>query len=150
MTGLDTPFPGPARSRSEAAFSVTTISQLSSMTGVTLRALRHYEAEGLLQPFRAQNGGRLYSAGQCEVAWRIVMLRQAGLSLAMIRQHLSTDRKGQDPALLTRTLESRLAEVEVEAARLRRLIASASGGQFGVTPLPRDLSPIRPTTAIAS
>lgn len=61
------------------------IAQLCEAVGVTPRALRHYEAIGLLNANRGRRGERVFTAEQCERARRIVLLRRLNLSTADIR-----------------------------------------------------------------
>ncbi|PHR16608.1 MAG: MerR family transcriptional regulator [Sphingopyxis sp.] len=61
-----------------------TINELVRRTGLTSRALRFYEARGLLSPLRTGSGRRLYSAAQIERIHQIVTLKKAGLSLSQI------------------------------------------------------------------
>ncbi|MEO8456117.1 MAG: MerR family transcriptional regulator [Sphingomicrobium sp.] len=53
-------------------------------TGLTSRALRFYEARGLLKPLRTYSGRRLYGRGELERIQQILALKRAGLSLAQI------------------------------------------------------------------
>lgn len=71
---------------------IVSISRLAAMTGVTPRALRHYEACDLLRPARTRTGGRRYSADQVAIAQTIVLLRSLGLSIPAIRE-LTDDRR---------------------------------------------------------
>src|SRR5256885_17192290 len=52
--------------------------------GLTSRALRFYEARGLLKPVRTYSGRRLYGRGELERIQQILALKRAGLSLAQI------------------------------------------------------------------
>lgn len=61
------------------------IGQVVSRTGLTERALRHYEDEGLIAPDRSAAGQRLYSATDLAAIATISVLRRAGFSLAEIR-----------------------------------------------------------------
>lgn len=60
------------------------IAQVARRTGLTARALRHYEARGLLRPGRSASGRRLYGAGDLERIAHILTLKRAGLGLAQI------------------------------------------------------------------
>src|SRR3954451_23241643 len=67
------------------------IRDVAKRTGLTSRALRFYEARGLLSPLRTYSGRRLYGRGELERIQQILALKRAGLSLAQIgncaRQH---------------------------------------------------------------
>lgn len=65
--------------------AVVSISRLSAMTGVTARALRHYEQVGLIQPHRTAHGVRLFTPDQCERASLIVLLRRCDVAIEDIR-----------------------------------------------------------------
>jgi MerR family transcriptional regulator, thiopeptide resistance regulator len=64
------------------------IAEVARLTGLTARALRFYEARGLVAPLRTASGRRIY--GQVELArlHQLLALKRAGLSLARIRQLL--------------------------------------------------------------
>lgn len=60
-----------------------TISELASYAGVTVRAVRHYHAKGLLpEPHRDHSGYRGYDAGAVVELIRIRTLAEAGVPLA--------------------------------------------------------------------
>jgi DNA-binding transcriptional MerR regulator len=64
-----------------------TISDLAAEFGVTARALRFYEDEGLLAPHR-HGQARIYTkADRARLAW-ILRARRVGLSLAEVRELL--------------------------------------------------------------
>ncbi len=60
------------------------IRDVARRTGLTSRALRFYEARGLLKPLRTYSGRRLYGRGELERIQQILALKRAGLSLAQI------------------------------------------------------------------
>ena len=60
------------------------IRDVARRTGLTSRALRFYEARGLLKPLRTYNGRRFYGRGELERIQHILALKRAGLSLAQI------------------------------------------------------------------
>src|SRR4030095_10616149 len=60
------------------------IRDVAKRTGLTSRALRFYEARGLLKPLRTYSGRRLYGRGGLERIPQILALKRAGLSLAQI------------------------------------------------------------------
>jgi MerR family transcriptional regulator, thiopeptide resistance regulator len=61
------------------------IDEVVRRTGLTSRALRFYEAKGLVAPLRTASGRRIF--GQAELArlHHIVVLKSAGLSLSQMR-----------------------------------------------------------------
>ena len=72
------------------------IGELAKRTGVSIRMLRYYEAEGLLKPTRATNGYRHYGQGEIRTVERIKLLGSAGMTLATIKQFLPCVR-GEGP-----------------------------------------------------
>lgn len=89
------------------------IATITRRTGLTSRALRHYEARELLQPMRAASGRRLYGAAELERIHQIITLKRAGLTLEAIGTVL--DRGQHDLAQL---IDAQIATVEAEADRL--------------------------------
>ncbi|MGH8258425.1 MAG: MerR family transcriptional regulator [Steroidobacteraceae bacterium] len=103
--------------------------ECAARTGLTTRALRVYEEQGLVAPQRSLGGWRQYGAAELIRLNRITLLKAAGLTLAQIATLLGAE--GPQPAipdLLTQQLDSwrgRKADAErglqiVEAA-LERL-----------------------------
>ena len=87
------------------------------LTGLTSRALRFYEARGLVQPLRTYSGRRLYGAGELERINQIVALKRAGLTLAQIGA-LTLGRKLDLGALIDAQLAALDAKrTELEEAR---------------------------------
>ncbi|MFD0200489.1 MULTISPECIES: MerR family transcriptional regulator [Saccharothrix] len=60
------------------------IGELSRRTGVSERALRYYEEQGLLRPQRRPSGYRVYGDADVAAVRRIRVLLAAGLTLAQI------------------------------------------------------------------
>lgn len=76
-----------------------TIGQLAKRTGMSVRALRHYDEIGLLSPLRRTDSGyRLYVGEDIRRLHRIKTLRQLGFSLPEIKDLL--DRAGASPRQL--------------------------------------------------
>ncbi|MEI6485363.1 MAG: MerR family transcriptional regulator [Sphingomonadales bacterium] len=92
-------------------------------TGLTARALRFYEARGLVTPLRTDSGRRLYDAAALERVHRIVALKKAGLSLGDIKRLF--DRKPVDLAALLAAQRTRLAEQASEVSAAIALIDTA-------------------------
>ena len=82
-------------------------------TGLTVRALRVYEREGLIKPSRTPKGWRTYGPAELERLNVIAVFKSLGLSLAQIRAVL------EGTAL---TLESVL-RMQVDSLRNRRNVA---------------------------
>jgi DNA-binding transcriptional MerR regulator len=100
------------------------IGDFARLGGVTVRALRHYEARGLLAPAAvdAETGYRLYRTEQLEALDRVVALRDLGFSLKEARELLEGGPDAVE-ARLSRHRHRLAAEVQRQTARLRRLIA---------------------------
>ncbi|BAL79371.1 MerR family transcriptional regulator [Bradyrhizobium cosmicum] len=73
------------------------IGELARRTGVSIRMLRYYEAEGLLAPMRTAAGYRDYGPADEETVRRIKMLGAAGMTLETIQRLLPCVRNN-DPA----------------------------------------------------
>jgi DNA-binding transcriptional MerR regulator len=96
------------------------IGELAAATGLTVRALHHYDEIGLLVPSeRTDAGHRLYSEQDVQRLYLIVTLRELGMPLRAIAEHLEG---GVDVGA---TIESHVAQVErqfdAQASLLRRL-----------------------------
>ncbi|MEA2451321.1 MAG: MerR family transcriptional regulator, thiopeptide resistance regulator [Actinomycetota bacterium] len=67
------------------------IGELAEATGVTVRTLHHYDDIGLLAPAeRSDSGHRLYGRDEVQRLYRIVALRQLGMSLDDIKGVLAS------------------------------------------------------------
>ncbi|MEU0493131.1 MerR family transcriptional regulator [Nocardiopsis sp. NPDC006139] len=85
---------GPATTAQETG-PMLTIGELASYAGVTVRAVRHYHAEGLLaEPERDRSGYRRYGADAVIELIRIRTLARAGVPLSRVRELLRADREG--------------------------------------------------------
>lgn len=58
--------------------------QLATATGVTIRAMRLYERQGLITPERDRNGWRVYGPDAVARLYHILSLKRIGLSLAQV------------------------------------------------------------------
>ena len=64
------------------------IGELSRLTGVSVRALRYYEEEGLIRSVRSANGYRDFPDSAVEAVQRIRDLIECGLPTRIIRDIL--------------------------------------------------------------
>lgn len=99
------------------------IDEVARRTGLTSRALRFYEARGLITPLRTGAGRRWFGTEELERIHRIVALKKAGLSLGDIKKLF--DRRPIDLAALLGAQRSRLAEQAGEIADAISLIDTA-------------------------
>ena len=99
-----------------------TIHDIARETGLTKRAIKFYEEEGLLTVPKAPNGYRSYSPDHARQLREISLYRRLGLSVADIRDLLENG----DRSVLTRVLadkEQELRERRQELEDLRAFIA---------------------------
>ena len=90
--------------------------EFASRTGVTIKALRHYDRLGLLRPARTPAGHRLYSEADRDRLRRVLALKRIGVALIDMRPLLDADRT----TLLGRLATTREALTR-ERERLRRV-----------------------------
>ncbi|MFM6974493.1 MAG: MerR family transcriptional regulator [Agromyces sp.] len=98
--------------------STLSITEVTRITGVSSRTLRHYEAIGLLPSIRAANDYRMYDEAALVRLQRILVLRELGVSLARIASVLDAER---EPA---EALREHAHELRAHRARLTRQIAA--------------------------
>lgn len=93
------------------------VGEIAEATGLTVRALHHYEAIGLVMPTeRTQSGHRLYGLPALERLYRVLTLRALGLPL----DHIRTLVESSSPAL-RETLTEHLALISERAQQHHRL-----------------------------
>lgn len=95
------------------------ITDFSRRAGVSARALRHYEAKGLLEPERTSAGYRVYREGDLATVARIRLMIDAGLSTSVIATYLDCVRVGEGTHHLQMCPTLR-AELDKVADRLDR------------------------------
>ncbi|MGW4059327.1 MerR family transcriptional regulator [Amycolatopsis sp. NPDC004747] len=98
------------------------IGELSKATGVSNRALRYYEQQGLLRSERRPNGYREYDPGSVEVVAFVQDMFHAGLSSDVVREILPCAR-GEHPGGDCAGLVARVREVRDELLRQEHQIA---------------------------
>lgn len=103
------------------------ISQLASYAGVTVRAVRHYHAKGLLpEPDRDRSGYRRYDPTHVVMLIRIRSLADAGVPLARVRELLVAD--DEEFAAAVQAVDRRLRAEIRERQRHRKRIAQLAAG----------------------
>jgi DNA-binding transcriptional MerR regulator len=104
-----------------------TIGQLAAFAGVTIRAVRHYHARGLLpEPERDASGYRRYDVPAVVELIRIRTLAEAGVPLSRVGALLQADPAAfaRSVAEIDRDLASRIAAMQEHR---RRVAALATG-----------------------
>lgn len=100
-----------------------TVKQISTLTGVSIRALHHYDAIGLLKPTQlTASGYRLYDDAAVERLCMIGIYRELGLSLKQIRTILDAPDYDRD-----RILEHQIRLMQEKRDRLQDRISLAKG-----------------------
>jgi DNA-binding transcriptional MerR regulator/predicted lactoylglutathione lyase len=98
------------------------IGELANETGLTVRALHHYDQIGLLKPSQETEGGhRLYSTADVEQLQKIVTLKQLGFSLDKIKEAIVSPQfsLGSATTQLRVEIEKRKADLDDIEFRLR-------------------------------
>ncbi|MCM3882760.1 MerR family transcriptional regulator [Frankia sp. R82] len=106
-----------------------TISQLASYAGVTVRAVRHYHAKGLLpEPERDHSGYRRYDAHAVVELVRIRTLAEAGVPLARVRELLAAGEQEFSAAVadIDRRLRAEIRQLQRHRERIAQLAAGDS------------------------
>jgi DNA-binding transcriptional MerR regulator len=111
-----------------------TIGELASYAGVTVRAVRHYHAKGLMpEPERDHSGYRRYDAGAVVELIRIRTLAEAGVPLARVRELLQAD--GDEFAAAVADIDERLrAEIRERQWHRERIARLAAGDNLALPP----------------
>jgi DNA-binding transcriptional MerR regulator len=98
------------------------IGELAARTGITTRALRFYESQGLLDARRSANGYREYDEDDYRMVNEILTLQAVGLSLEDTRPFVDCLRAGHETgdscADSIEVYQRKLAEVDACLARL--------------------------------
>lgn len=115
--------------KTQAEEASYTVGSLAKLAGVTVRALHHYEDEGLLHPERTASGYRRYGAADVERLQQILLLRSCGLSLGDIRVALDNGDFDFHGVLVNHlaTLRARQKELETLVGTVEKTIASLEG-----------------------
>ena len=111
-----------------------TISQLASYAGVTVRAVRHYHAKGLLpEPERDHSGYRRYDAAAVVQLVKIRTLAEAGVPLS--RVSLLLEAGDEEFAAAVEEIDRRLrAEIRARQRHRERIAQLAAGDNLVLPP----------------
>lgn len=93
------------------------VGELARATGLTIRALHHYDEIGLLVPARTESGHRVYGPQEVERLYRVLALRGVGMALQDIAAALD-----DDGASLVDTVRRHVSAVERDIEQRRRLL----------------------------
>ncbi len=94
------------------------IGEVAAVAKVSIRALRHYDAIGLLRPsFRSEAGYRLYTPADLARLQQVLFFRELGMGLAQIRRIMT------DPAFDTGRALRRQRDLLNEKARHTNALA---------------------------
>ncbi|MDY0959156.1 MerR family transcriptional regulator [Sphingomonas sp. CFBP8993] len=107
------------------------IAEIARATGLSSRALRFYEARGLIRPLRGEGGRRIFGAGELERLHAIVALKRAGFTLAAIGGMLDRPSAALGPmiAAQTRVVEAERAALAETAMLLRSIQSRIDAGE---------------------
>ncbi|WP_329107169.1 heavy metal-responsive transcriptional regulator [Streptomyces sp. NBC_01439] len=113
-----------------------TVGRIAAQTGLSPKAVRLYEANGLIDPpERTAAGYRTYTEDAVPVLGFIRQAQALGLSLKEIKDILDLQRRGEQPCgLVTSLLDQHLADIDRRIADLQALrttlrTARATAGQ---------------------
>jgi DNA-binding transcriptional MerR regulator len=111
-----------------------TISQLASYAGVTVRAVRHYHAKGLLpEPERDHSSYRRYDAAAVVELVKIRTLADAGVPLSRVCELLAAD--DEEFAAAVEDIDRRLrAEIRERQRHRERIAKLAAGDSLALPP----------------
>jgi DNA-binding transcriptional MerR regulator len=111
-----------------------TIGQLAAYAGVTVRAVRHYHAKGLLpEPVRDESGYRRYGASAVVELIRIRTLAEAGVPLSRVQELLAADDDAFTAAI--DDIDDRLrAEIRALQHHRRQVAQLAAGDRLALPP----------------
>jgi DNA-binding transcriptional MerR regulator len=114
-------------------------SQAASRLGVSIKALRLYEQNGLIAPGRTRAGWRAYGPAEMAGAAEIVSLRTLGLSLAQVARVLGGDPGDLDAALAAHAarLHAQSRQIAESLDKVRRLRSDIRRGE---APAPGELA----------
>src|SRR5262245_65583001 len=109
-------------------------SQLATHAGLTVRAVRHYRAKGLLpEPERDSSGYRRYDAAAVVELIRIRTLADAGVPLSRVQKLLTAEEDEFTAAIeeIDRRLRTEIRERQHHRARVAQL---AAGDRLALPP----------------
>lgn len=98
------------------------IGDVAGMLGTSIRSIRFYEEEGLLDPLRSGGGTRLYSDRHIDRLRAILRLTKSGYSIGLIKALAQTRERcrtgDQSQKAVSARLDKLLADVDAQIAHL--------------------------------
>ncbi len=105
------------------------VREFAALTGLTVRALHHYERLALLKPCRTSSGYRMYGVRDLERLEQIVALKFLGIPLKQIKQLLDRDSRK-----LPAVLEAQRLALEEKRRGLDRAINAIADAERSFRP----------------
>lgn len=107
-------------------------SEAARRLGVSIKALRLYEQQGLISPGRTAAGYRVYAPEDMTRAAEVVSLRALGLSLVQVGRVLNGDSQGLKAALSIHetSLQEEIHELVRKLDKVRRIQEDLANGQM--------------------
>jgi Cu(I)-responsive transcriptional regulator len=124
------------------------IAEAARRAGLTPKAIRFYEAQGLLKPHRAANGYRAFGEGDVHTLRFLKRARDLGFSVeecrALLALYHETDRSNAEVKALAesrvREIDRRLADLASIRGALAHLAESCKGDARHECPILDDLA----------
>ncbi len=124
------------------------IAEAARQAGLTPKAIRFYEAQGLLKPVRAANGYRAFGEGDVHTLKFLKRARDLGFSVeecrALLALYHETDRSNAEVKALAekrvREIDRRLADLTSIRDALANLAESCQGDSRQECPILDDLA----------
>lgn len=119
----------PPTSNSTLQEQTYTVGQMAHLSGVSVRTLHHYEDLGLLCPLHASNGYRTYTSDDVARLQQILLYKEFGLELSIIKAMLDAPDFNVRKALAQHleSLQERKQQLETLIATVQKTIASLEG-----------------------
>lgn len=105
------------------------VHEFAALTGVTVKALHHYDRLGLLKPRRTAAGYRMYAERDLEPLEQIVVLKSLGLPLKQIREVL-----GRAALTLPEALRQQRLALEEKQRAVARAISAITDAEKEIRP----------------
>lgn len=109
----------------EMSESLHKIGDVAEVLGTSIRSIRFYEEEGLLDPLRSEGGTRLYSTRHIDRLRAILRLTKSGYSIGVIKALAQTRERcrtgDQSQKAVSARLDELMADVDAHVAHLMAL-----------------------------